>query len=457
MIFTDQSTCGVSTYIWNFGLDATPPTANTQGPHTVTYSSTGFKTVSLTVNDIVTESKSDYIMVLPETYNMSDGSLTTCSGIFYDPQGASHYISDLDYTMTIFPADTSKSVRAVFSLFDLEEHASCDYDWLKIYDGTSTSDSLLGTWCGTNSPGTVVAYKSSGALTFQFHSDASIVAAGWEADLNCINTPQLPPPLPPSYCAANGNSCDEYISQVQMNTIDNSTGCTSGGYANYFNISTKVSPNQSYPVTVTNGNPYSSDQCGIWVDWNRNGDFTDEGETITVTGIPGDGPYTATITPPSDAVKGNTGMRIRITYTGSVDPCGSTTWGEVEDYTLYVGTPGFWVGGTTGAESDWDTADNWDDGLVPSSTTDVTISDGFAYYPEVSGLLNCLDMQINDGGSIRILPGATLNISGDLIVGDGSSGALIIDGGTCNLSGQVTANPGSVIDLINSGVMNDND
>jgi len=457
VIFTDQSTCGVSSYNWNFGLDASPPTANTQGPHTVTYSSTGFKTVSLTVNDIVTESKTDYIMVLPETYNMSEGSLTTCSGIFYDPQGTSHYIIDLDYTMTIFPADTSKSVRAVFSLFDLEEHASCSYDWLKIYDGTSTSDSLLGTWCGTNSPGTVVAYKSSGALTFQFHSDASVVGAGWVADLNCVNTPQLPPPPPPTYCAANGNSCDEYISQVQMNTIDNSTGCTSGGYANYFNISTKVSPAISYPVIINNGNPYTSDQCGIWVDWNRNGDFTDEGETITVTGTPGNGTYTASITPPSDAAKGNTGMRIRITYTGSVNPCGSTTWGEVEDYTLYVGTAGLWVGGATGAENDWDTADNWDDGLVPSSTTDVTISDGLAYYPEISGLLNCLDMQINDGATVTIQPGATLNISGDLIVGDGSSGALIIDGGTCNLSGQVTANPGSVIELINSGVMNDND
>jgi len=458
VIFTDESSCNITSYAWDFGTDASPATANTQGPHTVSYSSTGLKTVSLTINGDVTETETDYIDVIPEAFNMSDGSLSTCSGIFYDPQGTSDYLSSLDYTMTIYPADTSKSIMAVFTLFDLEFEADCGYDYLSIFDGPSVSDSLLGTWCGTSSPDTVVAYRSSGSLTFQFHSDNYVVAAGWSANLSCVVTPTLPPPPPPSYCEAGANNCDEYISRIQINTIDNSTDCTSGGYADYTTTVTRVSPGISYPITVTNGNTsYSQDQCGIWIDWNDNVDFSDSGDTITVSGSPGTGPYTANIVPPVDATKGLKRMRIRITYTGTVSPCGITTWGEVEDYTVYVGTPGLWVGGTTGAESDWDTADNWDDGLVPSSTTDVTISDGLAYYPEVSGLLNCLDMQINDGATVTIQPGATLNVSGDLIVGEGSSGAIIIDGGTCNLSGQVTANPGSVIELINSGVMNDND
>jgi hypothetical protein len=136
------------------------------------------------------------------------------------------------------------------------------------------------------------------------------------------------------YCSASGN-CDEYISNVTFGTINKSSACD--GYANYTNLSTILSPGQSYPISVTNGNTnYPADQCGIWVDWNQDQDFNDAGESITVSGTPGIGPYTANIIPPASAVPGETRLRVRITYTGSVDPCGSTTYGEVEDYSVFV-------------------------------------------------------------------------------------------------------------------------
>lgn len=138
----------------------------------------------------------------------------------------------------------------------------------------------------------------------------------------------------PTYCSASGN-CDEFISNVTIGDINNSSECDQ--YADYTAMSTVVEVGESYPITVTNGPPnYSSDQCGIWVDWNQDMDFDDPGEAIAVSGVPGPGPYSATITPPADALNGPTRMRVRITYTGAVNPCGSTTYGEVEDYTLIV-------------------------------------------------------------------------------------------------------------------------
>ena len=48
--FTGSAAAG-ATYSWNFGLNASPATANTVGPHSVSWTSPGNKTISLTVTD----------------------------------------------------------------------------------------------------------------------------------------------------------------------------------------------------------------------------------------------------------------------------------------------------------------------------------------------------------------------------------------------------------------------
>jgi len=148
-----------------------------------------------------------------------------------------------------------------------------------------------------------------------------------------------------TYCDAGALTCDEYISRVQVGTIDNSTGCglNSGGvqgYSDYTAMTTDMDIGTGYGISVTNGSlSYPEDQCIVWVDWNHDGDFGDANETITMTGSPGVGPYTQTITPPVGAETGATRMRVRICYTASLDPCGMTSFGEVEDYTINVIQP----------------------------------------------------------------------------------------------------------------------
>jgi parallel beta-helix repeat protein len=67
--FTDASGGAIITsWSWNFGAGASPATANRQGPHSVTYSTVGLKTVSLTVTGSGgsdNETKVNYINVLP--------------------------------------------------------------------------------------------------------------------------------------------------------------------------------------------------------------------------------------------------------------------------------------------------------------------------------------------------------------------------------------------------------
>ncbi|MDZ7743090.1 MAG: GEVED domain-containing protein [Bacteroidota bacterium] len=140
-----------------------------------------------------------------------------------------------------------------------------------------------------------------------------------------------------NYCDAGSATWDdEYIQKVVVGDINNSSGSVSGGYQDFTDLSTLMSAGSTYEMEVTNGSTqWAQDECGIWIDWNQNEDFTDD-EPITVNGSPGVGPYTASITPPPGAMGGETRMRIRITYSKTPEPCGIDSYGEVEDYTIMV-------------------------------------------------------------------------------------------------------------------------
>lgn len=142
-----------------------------------------------------------------------------------------------------------------------------------------------------------------------------------------------------AYCSASGG-CREYIYEVQVGTINNTgTGCS--GYADYTSsYSTEMEVGTGYSiniVTAVGGTPYtgySGDQCGIWIDWNQDGDFDELNEEVYSAG--GFAVFFTTVTPPAEAFSGETRMRVRLTYTGSVSSCGGTSFGEVEDYTITV-------------------------------------------------------------------------------------------------------------------------
>ncbi len=142
---------------------------------------------------------------------------------------------------------------------------------------------------------------------------------------------------PAGYCPASADACDEYIAEVHIGTIDNVTDCADGPSVDYSALSTNISQGSSLPITVLNGPAiYLDDQVVAWVDWNNNQVFGDAGETFPLDSADLGATFTGVITAPIDAALGSVRMRIRMMYTGFPSPCGSSAYGEVEDYTINV-------------------------------------------------------------------------------------------------------------------------
>ena len=141
-----------------------------------------------------------------------------------------------------------------------------------------------------------------------------------------------------AYCAAGAtNTSEEKISNVQFNTINNPSTSTAG-YEDFTAISTTVAQGSTHAFTGTISNPFSSDEIIVWIDFNKDNDFEDAGEEVfnSPTGV---GPHTGNITIPANAMTGNTRMRVRLhdTQNGpNSTPCGNSTWGQVEDYTINI-------------------------------------------------------------------------------------------------------------------------
>ncbi|MGB5105619.1 MAG: GEVED domain-containing protein [Candidatus Zixiibacteriota bacterium] len=134
-----------------------------------------------------------------------------------------------------------------------------------------------------------------------------------------------------AYCAADG-FCDEFIENVQLGTINNTSSC-GASYDDYTAISTNLTQQIGYTLTVTNGLAYTSDACGAWVDWDHDNCFSPSEEVVMSGGA---AVFTGTVTAPASALLGPTRMRVRIVYNELPAPCGTSDYGEVEDYTVNV-------------------------------------------------------------------------------------------------------------------------
>ncbi len=150
----------------------------------------------------------------------------------------------------------------------------------------------------------------------------------------------------PSYCASNGNNTsDEYISNVTLGSINNTTGPGTGGYSDFTSLSTDLIKGTANTISIspTWTSTVYNEGYAVWIDYNQDGDFLDAGEQVFTQSPTNSTPVSGTFTVPATATDGPTRLRVRMQY-NTVPPssCGSFTYGEVEDYTVnIVGTPSY--------------------------------------------------------------------------------------------------------------------
>lgn len=150
--------------------------------------------------------------------------------------------------------------------------------------------------------------------------------------------------FPAPYCQASFPDGVEPISKVTGAGIDNSSDPTLNGSPaseDFTSVMGTVSLGQSYPFAIEgNTDGIDNEFVEIYVDWNRNGLFSDGGEFNTCaflhisTGTDGV-QCTFNMKVPADALLGPTRMRI-VKSTGSLDSCTNAGAGQAEDYTIMV-------------------------------------------------------------------------------------------------------------------------
>ena len=141
----------------------------------------------------------------------------------------------------------------------------------------------------------------------------------------------------PQYCIAKGGTSYEFIANVNLGIINNTSGNNSG-YADFTALSTSLTRGATRTINLRAGfvSGVYAERWAVWIDYNRDGDFTDAGETVVTTTSSGTAAVAASFTVPASASLGRTRMRVAMRYDAIPSSCGTYSYGEVEDYSVDI-------------------------------------------------------------------------------------------------------------------------
>lgn len=200
----------------------------------------------------------------------------------------------------------------------------------EVYQGSS----LIGSTAST----TYTVTSLTPSTTYSFTVKAKDAAGNVSPSSNTVSVTTLAGSTV-TYCsAAATNTADERIGNVKFGTINN-TSTGTAGYENFTSVSTSVTAGSAYSVSITPvwTSTVYNEAYAVYIDYNKDGDFTDSGELAWSKTGSTTTPVTGSITIPSATAPGSTRMRVMMQYNSvPSSSCGSYTYGQVEDYTLNI-------------------------------------------------------------------------------------------------------------------------
>ena len=263
-----------------------------------------------------------------------NGAQTSCEAFSYGEVE--------DYTVNITPTAPSCGVPSDLSISAVTS-SSFTASWSSVATAASYDVRVRpngGSWSSFNSTSTslnLTGASASSTYEIQVRANCPSVSSAYSASVSV--TTLAPPSL--NYCVSKGNSVtDEWIQRVSLGSINNNSG-SNGGYADFTNLSTTIIKGTAYTITITPtwlGTTYS-EAYDVWIDYNQDGDFEDSGEAVYTRSRTTSSSVSGSITVPSSALNGATRMRVSMKYNANATSCETFSYGEVEDYTVVIGSP----------------------------------------------------------------------------------------------------------------------
>jgi hypothetical protein len=342
-----------------------------------------------------------------------------------------------------------------------------------VQSGTFVVNGSTGMLPGTNY--IWVTYKVASTATIGDTLDAQVLSLtiGNIARIPTITSPAGFRIIRPNYCTpnhTNGTGAGNFISSVQLNTLNYMGTASSAPFFTFFDtIQTTLEAGGLYSLTISAGTQ-SNNSVVAWIDFNSNGFFESNekiGEAIGVAASPSTHVFQFYV--PLQVTNLLTRLRVLIHDSVGVNftPCGTYLAGETKDFVIFLNQPTpsqMYVWNTAGT-GNFTTASNWtptrtlarmQDVLVFNSGTSTTVSQVAAQ--KVAGMIVSTNTRVNwDGATLFITDSMELwgiiNVQNNTALGLGDRTNGVVKTGSITGSGFVNGRLTRWVDTVSSTVV----